>query len=60
MILRGFVVDRVVPQFEQLILHLGLSGGTVISILGYIVLEPARLLELYDAEDLSQLKKCSM
>ena len=55
LILTGLAVDRVVHEFEELFLHLGLGGGTEIGVLGDVRLEPARLLELDDAVDFSQL-----
>ena len=55
LILTGLAVDWVIHEFEELFLHLALGGGTEIGVLRDVGLEPARLLELDDAVDLSQL-----
>ena len=55
LILTGLAIDRVIHEFEELLLHLGLGGGTDIEVLGDVGLEPARLLELDDAVDFIQL-----
>ena len=56
LILTGASIDRVIHDFEELLLHLGLGAGTEICILRDVWLEPARLLELDDAVDLGQLQ----
>ena len=55
LILTGLAVDIVIHEFEELLLHLGLGGGTEICIHCDVGLEPARLLELDDAVDFSQI-----
>ena len=56
LILTGLSVDGVVLEFEELILYLGLGGGTDIGVLVDVVLEPACLLQFDNAVDLNQLK----
>ena len=52
LILTGLAVDRVVHEFEELLLHLGHGGGTEIGVVRDVRLDPARLLEWDDAVDL--------
>ena len=55
LILTGLTIDRVIHEFEELLLHLGLGCATEIGVLRDVGLEPARLLELDDAVDIRQL-----
>ena len=56
LVLARILVDGVINQHEEPILHLRLGGGTEIGILGELRLEPTRLLGLDDAMDLALLQ----
>ena len=49
MLLPILVVDLVVHEFEELLLHLGLCAGREIDVIPDVGLEPPCLLELYKA-----------
>ena len=56
LILTGLAVDRVVHEFEELLLHLGVGAVTEIGVLRDVGFDPARFLELDDVVDLGELQ----